>query len=428
MISRGSEFGAVRSVFANRNYAIYTAGSSVALIGLWVQRLAVGWLIWELTGSGFWLGAVAFADLFPAVVVGPFAGVLADRLDRLKLAFVCQSLSFAQTVALVALTASGNIGITSLMALVLFLGVVRAVYQPVRLSLVPMLVRAEDVPSAVAISSIIFNLARFVGPALAGLIITVTGGVAPAFGFYAVAVLALLFALSRIRVDTRETREARKQSFLADVAEGIRYTARHEAIGPILLMMMAVSILARPAGELLPGFADAVFGRGAGGLAWLTSAVGLGAVAGGAWLARRGSAAGLVSIAIAGSGATALFLMLFSATAQFWIAVPALAGFGFSLVSAAIATQTLILGAVEESMRGRVISLYGVIFRGGPAIGALIMGALSGPLGLRAPVMAAGVLCLVAAAITWRRRRGLSAILERIAPKHGISRLPQSRL
>lgn len=419
MFIRWAEFGAIRSAFGNRNYAIYTAGSSVALVGLWVQRLAVGWLTWELTGSGFWLGAVAFLDLFPAVVVGPFAGVLADRVDRLKLAFVCQGLSFAQTLALVALTASGKIEIASLMALVLFLGIVRAVYQPVRLSLVPMLVRAGDVPSAVAISSVIFNLARFVGPALAGLIISATGGVAPAFGFYAVAVLVLLFALSRIRVGPLEDRQGRRRGFLADVAEGIRYTVRHEAIGPILLLMLAVSVLVRPVGELLPGFADAVFGRGAGGLAWLTSAVGLGAVASGVWLAQRGSAAGLVSIAIRSAGATALFLVLFCATARFWIAVPALAGFGFSLVSAAIATQTLILGAAEESVRGRVISLYGVIFRGGPAIGALIMGALSGPLGLRAPVLAGGVLCLVVAVILWRRRRGLSAILERIAPGAG---------
>ncbi len=391
----------------------------MALVGLWVQRLAVGWLTWELTRSGFWLGAMAFADLFPAVVVGPFAGVLADRVDRLKLAFVCQGLSFAQTVALVALTASGNIEIASLMALVLFLGIVRAVYQPVRLSLVPLLVRKQDVPSAVAISSVIFYLARFVGPALAGLIITATGSVAPAFGFYAVAVMALLFALSRIRVGAVEARGAWQRGFLTDVAEGIRYTIRHEAIGPILLLMLAVSVLARPVGELLPGFADAVFGRGAGGLAWLTSAVGLGAVAGGVWLAQRGTAAGLVSIAIASSGATALSLMLFSATAQFWIAVPAMAGFGFSLVSAEIATRTLILGAAEESVRGRVISLYGVIFRGGPAIGALIMGALSGPFGLRPPVMAGAVLCLVAVAILWRRRRRLIVILERIAPRAG---------
>ncbi|MEE8443881.1 MAG: MFS transporter, partial [Alphaproteobacteria bacterium] len=166
MLFRWAEFGAIRGAFGNRDFTIYTAGSSVALVGLWVQRLAVGWLTWEMTKSGFWLGAVAFADLFPAVIVGPFAGVLADRLDRLWLAFVCQWLSLLQTVTLFALTASGFIGLTSLILLALFLGIVRAVFQPVRLSLVPAMVRTQDVPAAVAISSVIFNLARFIGPAV----------------------------------------------------------------------------------------------------------------------------------------------------------------------------------------------------------------------------------------------------------------------
>jgi len=411
-----AEFGAIRSAFGNRNYAIYTAGSAVTLLGLWVQRLGVGWLTWELTYSGFWLGAVAFADLFPAVVVGPFAGVLADRLDRLRLAMICQALSLLQTVLLFVLTWGGWIEIVSLMVLTAFLGSVRAVYMPVRLSLVPSLVRADDVPAAVAISSLIFNLARFVGPALAGLVIT-AWGVAPTFALYAFTVAALLYALTRLRIERGAAAARRDGGMLAEIAEGIRYTARHPAIAPLLLLMLAISVLARPVGELFPGFADIVFGRGAGGLAWLTSAVGLGAVAGGIWLAKRGSAVGLLTIALMGGGGCAVSLLLFTGTALFWVAVPAAAVFGGAMVSSAIATQTLILGAVDDAVRGRVLSLYGVIFRGGPAVGSLIMGALSGPFGLRWPLAVGGLLCLAATALLWRRRKRLIVLLERIGSR-----------
>ena len=415
-----ADFGAIRSAFGNRNFAIYTAGSAVTLVGLWVQRLGVGWLTWELTYSGFWLGVVAFADLFPAVVVGPFAGVLADRLDRLRLALICQGLSLLQTVLLFVLTWSGLIEIVSLVALTAFLGAVRAVYMPVRLSLVPSLVKADDVLAAVAISSLIFNLARFVGPALAGLVITVWG-VAPTFALYAVTVAALLFALTRLRMERGPAAAARRGGMLVEIAEGVRYTVRHPAIGPLLLLLLTISVLARPVGELLPGFADVVFARGAGGLAWLTSAVGLGAVAGGVWLAKRGSAAGLLTIALYGGGGCAVSLLLFTGTNLFWVAVPAAAIFGGAMVSSAIATQTLILGAVEDAVRGRVLSLYGVIFRGGPAVGSLVMGALSGPFGLRWPLAAGGLLCLLATALLWPRRRRLIVLLERARPRRNVA-------
>ncbi len=413
-----ADFGAVRRAFGNRNFAIYTAGSSITLVGLWVQRLGVGWLTWELTNSGFWLGVVAFADLFPAVVVGPFAGVLADRLDRLRLAVVCQTLSLAQTVALFALTVTGVVGLASVVALSLFLGIVRAVYQPVRLSLIPALVREDDLPAAVAISSVIFNLARFIGPALAGVIITARG-VAPTFALYALTVIALLFALSRLRIDGVVAAAGMRRGMLAEIGEGLAYTARHDAVGPLLLLMLAVSVLARPVAELFPAFADAIFGRGAAGLAWLTSAVGFGAVIGGVWLAVRGTAQGLVLVAVGGSAWCALSLLLFTATTAFWVAVPAIGVFGVAAVAIAIATQTLLLGAVENAMRGRVLSLYGVIFRGGPAVGALLMGAASGPFGLRIPFAIGALLCLAAAIPLWRSRRRLIVRLERLPARAG---------
>jgi MFS family permease len=410
MTRRFGDFSAIRGAFSNRNFAIYAAGNSISLIGLWVQRLAVGWLTWQLTESGFWLGAVAFVDLFPVVVLGPFAGVVADRVDRRLISLVCQSLALIQALVMCALTAFGWITIESLFGLTLFLGIVVAFHQPARLSLVPSLVRPEDLTAAIAISSVMFNMARFVGPAVAGIIITIAG-IAPTFGFNAASYTAMIAALIAMRLPPQKRPPGRAGMF-ADVREGVRYAATHPAIGPILLLASATSMLARPVFELLPGFADAVFARGAGGLATLTSAVGLGAIAGGLWLAQRGSVRGLTTIALLAGAAAGLVIVLFASTGNFWIAAAAMAGAGFAVVSFGIGTQTLIQTAVEDHMRGRVLSLWGVIFRGAPALGALAMGWVSGFAGLGWPVAVGGALCALAALVAFRHRAALIARLE----------------
>src|SRR5215467_12263693 len=155
----------------NPSFGLYSAGSAVSLIGMWMQRIAVGWLTWQLTGSGFWLGIIAFADFFPVVVVGPIAGAAADRWDRLTVIKISQTISLLQATLLFWLTATGSITLELLVALTAFQGVVVAFNQPARLALVPSLVPQTDLATAVAINSVIFNLARFIGPMLAGIAI-----------------------------------------------------------------------------------------------------------------------------------------------------------------------------------------------------------------------------------------------------------------
>src|SRR5437762_9006148 len=182
----------------NANFGLYSAGSAISLIGMWMQRIAIGWLTWQLTESGFWLGVIAFADFFPVILVGPIAGAAADRWDRLKVVKISQAISLLQATALVALTASGHINIGLLVALTAFQGFIVAFNQPARLAMVPYLVPEADLASAVAINSVIFNLARFVGPMLAGLAI-VWSGVAAAFAANAISYVPFLLALARIR-------------------------------------------------------------------------------------------------------------------------------------------------------------------------------------------------------------------------------------
>jgi predicted MFS family arabinose efflux permease len=402
----------IASALSRRDFRIYTAGNAISLIGTWIQRIAVGWLVWSLTGSGAWLGVVAFADLFPAIVFGPFGGALADRLRRLTIIRVSQTVMMVQALALAVLTALDRIDIMVLLVLVLIGGVAMGINQPARLALVPSLVRRSDLPTAVAINSIVFNGARFVGPAVAGVLI-VQVGVAAAFAVNALSFVAFLFALSRLRPRPEENpaRDGRR-SLLADVAEGFAYATRHPGIATVLALAVAISVGARPYVELLPGLADAAFARGAPGLATLASATGAGAVIGGLWLALRPAGRSLTEVATGSAVLAAATVLAFASSRDFALAVLLAALAGGFMVCAGVSAQILVQMAVVARMRGRVMSLYGLVFRAGPALGALSMGVASEWVGLQAPLAAGSALALGAACIVYTRRHRVASALE----------------
>jgi MFS family permease len=409
----------------NATYGIYAAGNAVSLIGTWMQRISIGWLTWELTHSGLWLGIVAFADFVPVLLVGPVAGALADRRDRLRLIKRNQILSLLQATALWALTATGHMTIGLLVLLTAVQGTLVAFNQPARLALVPSLVAESDLGSAVAINSVIFNLARFVGPMLAGLIM-VTSGVATAFAANALSYVVFLLALTRVRIASDAVKPGRRKSLQADLRDGIRYTATHPAIASVLVLLIAIGIGARPLNELLPGFAAQVFHSGAGGLSILASATGAGAILGGLWLGHRVQGAGLASVALHCSLGGAFAAIAVCASDTMWVAVPAVAAFGFCVSSAGIAIQTIVQLSSDKDMRGRVMGLYGVIFRGAPAIGALAAGLASSYFGLRWPIVAGAA--IVMAAWFWARRH-LGRIEQALAePESGPKPVTQTKV
>jgi MFS family permease len=383
----------------NANFGIYSAGSGVSLVGMWMQRIAIGWLTWQLTESGLWLGIVAFADFFPVLLVGPFAGAAADRWDRLRVVKISQFVLLLQAEVLFAATASGHVTVGLIVALMTIHGIVVAFNQPARLALVPSLVPRADLGAAVAINSVIFNLARFIGPIFAGLAI-LWSGVALAFAANALSYVVFMVALTRVRIPPGEAEvAAAPRSFIADIRDGIRYTVTHPLIGTLFALLIAIGIGGRPLTELLPGLADEVFHAGAGGLSILASAVGAGAIAGGVWLGHRASSSDLMAVTLATTLGQAVTAIAIIATDRLWLAVPAVVAYGFCVSVAGIATQTLVQLASDISMRGRVMSLYGLIFRGGPAIGALGAGIISVHLGLRWPVIIGAM--LLAAAWLW---------------------------
>ena len=394
------------------NYGVYMAGMSVSMIGLWMQRLGVGWLSWELTESAAWLGAVAFADLFPAVLVAPIGGSAADRWDRLRLTKISQVLSLLQAVALFGLTVSGLITIEILFALTLFLGIVTAFHQPVRMALVPSLVRREYLPTAVALSSISFNLARFIGPAFAGVVI-LAFGTGATFGLNALSFAVFLWALGRVRIENTVTpRQQDRPGLVREFGDGVRYVASHAGVAPILMILIVVCLGIRPFQELLPGFADHVFGGGADILAVLTCATGVGAVVGGLWLAQRGGPSGLTKLILIATVIQALSMFVFVATDSLWVAVPAVTVAGLGMTMTGIGVQTLMQLTVDASVRGRVLSIFGLTFRGMPALGALIMGAASESVGLRWPLATGAFLVLLSLIWAWRQLSGISSSLE----------------
>ena len=395
----------------NVNFAIFSAGSAVSLVGMWMERIAVGWLAWQLTESGLWLGIVAFADFFPVVLIGPIAGAFADRVDRLRVIKVSQTLLLIQACVLTALTATGTINIGLLVALTAIHGVVVAFNQPARLAFIPSLVAPTDLAAAVAINSVFFNLARFVGPMLAGLAI-VASGVAAAFLANTLSYVAHLVALSRIRVAAEIVAPTKPRGLWAEAGDGIRYAATHPGIAAVLLLGTAIGVGGRPLSELLPGFADDVFHAGAFGLSVLASAIGGGAILGGLWLSHRAHASGLTAVALASSAVGALAAVAVVATDRLWVAVPAAAVFGFCSSTSGIAIQTLVQLAADRSMRGRVMGLYGLIFRGSPAVGALAAGVASAQFGLRWPVLFGALLVIAVGFWTYLNRERIAAALE----------------
>jgi len=409
-----ADISVVRRTLSVANFRNYTAGNFASQMGMWVQRIAVQWLTWELTHSPTWLGIIAFADFFPNIVMAPLAGALADRIDRLKAIRLYMWISGAITSAMAALVLAGVMDITLLLILVLLNGTAMAFNYPVRLSIIYALVDRETLTSAIGINAITFNIARIGGPALAGFII-LYWGVGPAFALTAVSDILFIAALHTIslREDSGPKRERRPaRDIPGEILEGFRYARSHPGIGPLLMILLATTLFARPFNDLFAGFADDVFGRGADGLAWLTGMLGLGAFIGSIFLAQRGGVEGLTKMLVASVLIFAIALIGFTATDIFWFACLCTAVAGLAVVIVGVAEQTLLQGAVDSAMRGRILSLYTLIARGFPSIGALLMGTAASYVGLRLPVFLGALLCLGLWIWARFRQNRMAAILE----------------
>lgn len=387
-------FDGVSRSLRNRNYAIYTYSNTAAMIGEWIQRVGVGWLTWELTESTTWLGIIACIDMVPTMLISPVAGAYADRSDRLR--FIQKTVGFTtlQPLALSSLFFLDLIDIWLLVPLALLNGLFTAFNQAARLAIIPNLVNRAELSPAIALSSITYNISRFAGPAIAGTVIA-SAGVGYAFLINLLFFIVFTACLFCITLNKEESPARRGNTILADTIEGLRYTIRHPGIGPVMFLLIVGSLGQRPFIELLPGFAGRVFERGPEAFGWMVSMVGLGALSGALYLAVRPSLHGLTRIAVHMVLVGAITLAAFATVSNFHFAMACLFVIGTSLSVSATGVMTLVQSAVDNHMRGRVLSLYGLIFRGGPAIGAFFMGFAAERIGLHIPVLTGAVFCIL---------------------------------
>lgn len=385
------------SVWQNSNLRLYFGGQVISMIGTWMQQMALSWLVFRLTNSLTMLGVVAFATQAPAFFLTPFAGIVTDRVQKHRLVLTTQCLAMVQAGLLAFVTLSGHAQIWQLILLGAFAGVVSAFDLPSRQTfLVEMLDDRKQMPRAIATNSSIVTLTRLIGPAVAGLFIAKVGE-GMCFLANALSYVAVIAALCFIRTHAA-VRERNGHSVMEELQEGFSYVFNFRPIRSLILLLAGISLVGMPYATLLPAFAKDAFHGDASTLGFLTSAAGVGSLAGALFLSRRKAVLGLgrwivISCFIFGLGLTAFGL---SHSLHFSMFCLLFAGFG-SMVQTA-SCNTLIQTIVDEDKRGRVMSIYTMAFVGLAPFGSLLSGAMASKIGTGETVLVSGILTMVLAA------------------------------
>jgi MFS family permease len=387
-------FGGFGRALSSPHYRLYACGHIANVFGWWGNRLGIGWLTWELTGSAGWLGIVAFAGMIPVTLVSPIAGVMADRVGHRQMAIAAGVAGGLVTMTLALLTIGGLTTVPILLGLSILQGVAFGVEFPARQALIPQLCERENMSAALAFNATTFQVGTFLGPVIAGFLITHYGSGASILMFAATNFwMALMIVLIRFRPEPRDPKE--NNGFFSEIADGFRYIAVTPALRLLFMISFTSGLLLRPYTELLPGFSDEIFGRGPEGLAALTAGAGFGALACGLLLVFRGRARGLVRIMLGGAVTGSIALALFATTSTLTSGVAVVAVAAFLMLGCHVGAYSLIQNATDAQMRGRVISVNVSISIGGPALGALIIGWLAEAVGLQWAVASSAMLALV---------------------------------
>ncbi len=408
-----ANLASIGRVLSRRNTAVFYGASMTCWTGIWIQQIAVDWLAWELTHSPMWVGILAFCNLAPSVIVSPFAGAIADRMDRVRLTQITQLVVATHSALLILLVVTGWIRIEILAVLAVLTGISGSFAQPARQSLVPGMVTREDLPAAVAINSLTWNLGRSIGPGIGGVIVAFWG-VVPAMAVNCAAYLIACLSMFALRLDPATRRgHAPTGSMLRETLDGVLYVARHPGMRPLFLFAAVLAVLARPIQEMLPPYVDKVFGQGPEGLAMLSSIMGVAAFAGGMAIGLRGRLSGLSTVTVVAGFVLTVCTAGFVATGHFAFACAVAALLSAATTMHGISAQTLIQSGTSGPMLGRALSLWGMVGRAGPALGALIYGVAAEFGGLRWPVVIGCAIALLACAYAWRRQPQMARALER---------------
>lgn len=385
-------------ILNKRNFFLFFIGQGISLIGTWMQRIAMSWLVYRLTNSAFLLGIVGFASQFPTFLFAPFAGVLADRLNRRQVLLVTQILSMIQAFALAFLVITNNVTIWHIVILGTLLGIINAFDIPVRQAFVIDIVeRKEDLRSAIALNSSLVNGARLLGPSIAGLLISFVGEGMCFFlnGASYIAVIIALFAMNIVP----KTIQHKRQNIWRDFLEGSSYTFHSVPIRTILLLLALVSLMGMPYTVLMPIFATDVIHGGAHTLGFLMASSGIGALIGAFFLASRVNIDGLERWIFLSAGIFGIGLIAFSLTCTLALSILTLVITGFGMMVQMAASNTILQSIVADDKRGRVMSFYTMSFMGMAPFGSLLAGSLANVFGTVNTIAVGGFSCLAGSLI-----------------------------
>jgi MFS family permease len=404
----------------HRNYRLFFGGQAISLIGTWMQRIAMAWLVYRLTGSAFLLGVVGFAGQIPTFLLVPFTGVLADRWNRHHILIATQTLSMLQALVLAALVLEGSIAIWHIVSLSVFLGLVSAFDVPARQAFVVQMVESkEDLGNAIALNSSVFNSARLLGPSIAGLL-TAAVGEGLCFLLNGLSFLAVIAALLAMKLPPKEPNSG-KAEVLRRLADGFSYAFGFRPIRAVILLLALISLVGMPYAVLMPLFAKDVLHGGAQTLGFLMGSAGVGALVGAIYLASRVRVVQLgrtipVAAAIFGAG-----LVAFSRSGVLLLSLAFLAIMGFGMMVQMAASNTVLQTIVDDDKRGRVMAFYAMALMGTAPFGSLLAGGLASKMGAPNTLLAGGLACIAGSLLFAGKLPSLRAAVRPIYAEMGVT-------
>tara|TARA_B100000579_G_scaffold185766_1_gene151413 strand:- start:552 stop:1757 length:1206 start_codon:yes stop_codon:yes gene_type:complete len=382
------------SALSSKNFRLYFCGNIFSVLGVWIQRLSLGWHAWQLSESAFIVGLAAAVQYIPLLFLTPFFGVLADQYKPRSSAIVMHLILIFVALSLSVLTLINQMEIVSLLFLSFLYGVANSAYSPIRLALIPSLVSAKQLSSGVAISSAGFNLSRFIGPGIAGYIVTVYG-LGYAYLVNAITYIPVVVVLAFIKAEEIKEISNKKEGFFEKLKKGMIYTFNHDVIKNVILIAGVSSFFGRGLIELLPVFTATVYDGGSETLAILMAASGLGAV-----LASLIYMSGVLDLKLSkavfyGGFGMSIMCLFFALTENLIIGSLMVMMIGFFITFVAVGSQSEVQLNVANELRGRVSSLWTIVVLGGPAVGSLFAGVLANELGPKLTAMIFSSICLV---------------------------------
>jgi len=402
-----------------RNYRLFFGGQSISLTGTWIQRIAMPWLVYHLTGSVVLLGVVGFAGQIPTFLLASYAGVITDRRNRYHILITTQILAMIQALTLALLFFLGVIQVWHILALSVMLGLINAFDMPARQSFViEMVEKKEDLGNAIALNSSMVNGARLLGPSIAGVLIAATGeGVC--FLINGLSYLVVIASLLYMKVTPRVINK-KSARFLQELKEGFHYTFGFAPIKSIILLLALVSLMGMPYSVLMPVFAKEILHGDSHTFGFLMGASGLGAISGAMYLASRKNAAGLERVIPMAAAAFGLGLIAFSQSRLFWVSMIMMVLTGLGMMLTMASSNTIIQTVVDDSKRGRVMSFYAMAFMGTVPFGSLFAGGMAKVVGAPLTLTIGGAACIVGAVFFARQLPKIQAAILPVYREMGI--------